>query len=345
MSSCGSARHSSEILALVLHYYLSEIVGRTRRPGRVGRPDDQDSKRYELGSNAMTMHHWTKALKALGLGLAAMAGTASAQKADLPGPIDSLADLQDTGRMVFKLVDENNDGQISQKEAVDAGNLGVGGLFFRADANGDGIVTKAEATQARDALMAQKPMVRFLLDRAKAAKPAGNAGTPNPAAVFMGLVDANNDGNLQATEVRQAVQTAVQGLFAAADTNRDGLMSPVEVNAAIAGAVKAAQQASFAAADDDNNGQISQAEFNKALTDPANAAFKILDANNDGQLSPQELQQAGRIIEQQVKRTILPEPANSARNLIKSGQKPEQVAPVPVIPVPGRPAAPAAPQN
>jgi len=287
----------------------------------------------------MMMHHWMKAFGALGLGLAAMAGTAAAQKADLPGPIDSLTDLQDTGRMVFKLVDENNDGQISQKEAVDAGNLIVGGLFFRADANGDGSVTRAEADQARDALLAQKPMVRFLLDRAKTVKPAANTpAATNPAAVFMGLVDANNDGNLQATEVRQAVQTAVQGLFAAADTNRDGLMSQVEVNAAIAGAVKSAQKASFAAADANSDGQISQDEFNKALTDPANATFKILDANNDGQLSPQELQQAARLIQSQIQRSALPEAPNSPRNLINSGQRPGEVAPVPNIPVPGRPA-------
>lgn len=288
----------------------------------------------------MTMHHWTKALGALGLGLAAMAGTASAQKADLPGPIDSLSDLQDTGRMVFKLVDENNDGQISQKEAVDAGNLAVGGLFFRADANGDGTVTKAEADQARDALLAQKPMIRFLMDRIKTARPAGNApaGGTNPAAVFMGLVDANNDGNLQANEVRQAVQTTVQGLFAAADTNRDGLMSPVEVNAAIAGAVKTAQKASFAAADANSDGQISQEEFNKALTDPANATFKILDANNDGQLSPQELQQAGRIIQNQVQKTILPEAPNSPRNMINNARPGAAQPTAPVQPAaPGQP--------
>jgi len=70
----------------------------------------------------MTMHHWTRSLKAVGLGLITMAATASAQiTKDVPGPIDSLQDLQDTGRMLFKLVDENNDGQISQKEAVDPG--------------------------------------------------------------------------------------------------------------------------------------------------------------------------------------------------------------------------------
>jgi len=286
----------------------------------------------------MSMHHWTRTLKAVGLGLIAMAATATAQTKDLPGPIDSLQDLQDTGRMIFKVIDENNDGQISQKEAVDAGNLAAGGFFFRADANGDGVVTQDEARQARDAALAQKPMLRFLIQRAQTVRTQPNAGTPNPGAVFMGLVDANNDRQLQATEVRQAVQTAVQGLFAAADTNRDGFMSPVEVNAAIAGAVKAAQQASFQAADTDNNGQISREEFSKALTDPANAAFQILDANGDGQLSQQELQSAGRIIENQIRRTMLPEPPNSPRNLLNSGRRPEEVAPVPNIAVPARPA-------
>jgi Ca2+-binding EF-hand superfamily protein len=281
--------------------------------------------------------HWINGLKALGFGLATLAGTASAQVKDLPGPIDSLQDLQDSGRMVFKLVDENNDGQISQKEAVDAGNLAVGGLFFRADANGDGVVTQAEAQAARDQVLAQKPMIRFLIGRAQSVQqPANNGGTPNPAAVFMGLVDANGDKQLQATEVRQAVNTAVQGLFAAADTNRDGQMSPTEVNAAIVGGVKAIEQASFQAADLNKDGQISKDEFTKALTDPANAAFAVLDANNDGQLSPQEMVSAGRIVEAQIKRTIVPEPANSLRNLINSGQKPEQVAPVPNIAVPRR---------
>jgi len=291
------------------------------------------------------MNHWTNGLKALGLGLVTLAGTATAQIKDVPGPIDSLQDLQDTGRMIFKVVDENNDGQISQKEAVDAGNLAIGGLFFRADANGDGIVSQDEARQARDTFLAQKPMVRFLIQRAQSAKTTqpnagtANAVTQNPAAVFMGLIDANNDKQLQATEVRQAVQTAVQGMFAAADTNRDGLMSPVEVNAAIAGAVKAAQQATFQAADANGDGQISKDEFNKALTDPANAAFSILDANNDGQLSQQELQAAARLIQNQVRRANLPEAPNSPRNLINSGQRPDQVAPVPNIPVPGRPGA------
>jgi Ca2+-binding EF-hand superfamily protein len=294
----------------------------------------------------MQTHHWKNGLKALGLGLATLAGTASAQSKDLPGPIDSLQDLQDAGRMIFKLVDENNDGQISQKEAVDAGNLAVGGLFFRADANGDGVVSQEEARAARDSFLTQKPLVRFLIDRAQSVKPAAVAGNPgstqNPGALFLQLVDANNDKQLQATEVRNAVQTAVQGLFATADTNRDGQMSPTEVNAAIVAGVKAIEQASFMAADLNHDGQISKEEFTKALTDPANAAFAVLDANNDGQLSQQEMVSAGRIVEAQIRRTMVPEPPNSLRNLINSGKRPEEVAPVPKIAVPaGNRTAPA----
>jgi Ca2+-binding EF-hand superfamily protein len=279
----------------------------------------------------MLKRHWTRGLKAVGLGLATLAGTAAAQEAtrDIPGPIDSLQDLQDSGKMVFKSIDANNDGQISQQEAIDAANVAVGGLFFAADADGNGVLSKEEAQRARDKTLAAKPMARFLISRIKSATPPPAGGSPNPAAAFMGLVDVNNDGQLQATEIRQAVQTAVQGVFAAADTNRDGQMSPVEVNAAIAGAVKAAGQASFQAADADNNNQLSRAEFDKALIDPANAIFAVLDANNDGQLSQQELQSAQRLLGQQIQRTILPEAPNSARNLLRSGQKPEQVAPVP----------------
>jgi len=255
---------------------------------------------------------------------------------DLPGPIDNLADLQDTGRMIFKVADTNNDGQISQKEAVDAANLAVGGFFFRADQNGDGTLSQDEARQAREALFAQQPLLRYVVSRAKAqatqegAKPAAT----NPAASIGNLLDANNDKQIQASEVRQAVQTGVQGLFAVADTNRDNQLSPTELNAAMIGAARSAAQASFQQADSDRNGQISRAEFDKAIIEPANMVFAILDANNDGQISQQEAQQARRLVGSQLKALMVPEPPNSARNLIRTGAAPDQVAPVPAVPVP-----------
>jgi Ca2+-binding EF-hand superfamily protein len=296
----------------------------------------------------MVSQQWIKAFSAAALGLATMAtgaraqSTASVLDRDLPSPMEALETMQDAGKIIFKVVDENNDGQISQAEAIDAGNLIVGGFFFRADTNGDGVVSAQEAQAARDTFLAQKPILKFVIARAETVKPA-NGSSVNPGQVFMTLVDTNQDRQIQASEVRTAVQTVVQGIFATADTNRDGQMSPTEVNAAIVGVVKAAEQATFQAADLNNDGKISKEEFAKSLTDPASAVFAVLDANNDGQLSPQELQSAGRIVEGQLKRAMVVEPANSAANLIRSGLKPDQVAPVPNIatPRPGQTSAPA----
>ena len=131
--------------------------------------------------------------------------------------------------MLFKLADTNNDGQISQKEASDAGNLLVGGFFFRADTNGDGVLTPAEAQQARESLFAQQPLLKFVLQRAKPTNaPQTNqpvaAGTNNdparvaqnlaadPARTIGSLLDSNHDQKIEATELRQAVQTGVQTL-------------------------------------------------------------------------------------------------------------------------------------
>jgi len=270
---------------------------------------------------------------------------------DLPGPIDSLQDVQDTGKMLFKLADTNLDGQISQKEAVDAANLLVGGFFFRADQDGDGTLTRDEAKTARDSLLKQKPWLKFVVERAKATRAnraeagqAANTAQQNPIKGLANLLDANNDQKLQASELRQATQTAVQGLFAAADTNRDGQMSPTEINAAVIGAARSASQASFQMADADKSGTLSKEEFVKSLTGPAHVAFDILDADADGQLSQKELDQARRTVINQLGKLQVNEPQNSLGNLIKSGLTPEQVAPVPSFgaarPAPGNAPAP-----
>jgi Ca2+-binding EF-hand superfamily protein len=277
----------------------------------------------------------TRQVKMTGLAFIAMA--AASWAADVPGPIDSLQDLQDTGKMVFKLADTNNDGQISQKEAIDAGNLAVGGFFFRADANGDGVLSKDEARQARDQFMAQNPLLRVVLSKNPNIQATANgnppAGTPaaNAGQAFESLLDSNNDGQLQASEVRTMVQTTVTALFATADTDRSGGLSPTEVNAAMIGMAKTAAQAAFQAADLDKNGSLSQAEFDRAIIEPVHAVFRTIDANNDGQISPDEAQSAQRVVAAQIRMFQVPEPANSAKNLIRSGRNPAEVAPVPSV--------------
>ena len=260
---------------------------------------------------------------------------------DLPGPIDSLSDLQDTARMVFKLADENNDGQISQKEAIDAANLAVGGFFFRADQNGDGVLSQDEARAAREAFLNTKPWLRYVVLTASSAK--RDSKSPNPLnanliATLEATFDTNNDKQLQASELRQAVQTSVQGACAAADTNRDGQLSPAELNASVAGLARQVAQATFQQADTDNNGQISQAEFEKAIEEPVRVAFKVLDLNHDGQLSQQEAQTARQVVMSKIRALNFPEPANSPRNLMNQalGSSTAPTTPTPPASQPNR---------
>jgi len=277
---------------------------------------------------------------------------------DIPGPIDSISDLQDSARMLFKMADSNNDGQISQKEATDVGNLLVGGFFFRADANGDGTLTPEEGRQAREALFAQQPLLRYVWEKGKPTSPPQGAATnnqpgegvrnlaANPARTIGTLLDANHDQKLEASELRQAVQMGVQTLFTAADANQDGQLSPAELNRAVGEAARTAVQAAFQAADSDQNGALSQAEFDKAITEPAHAVFRVLDSNNDNQISLDELQRAQQVIANQIQRLRVPQPANSPFRQIRSGTttgpQPGQGAPSPsTLPAPA--AAPATP--
>jgi len=293
---------------------------------------------------------WKLGLTVFTLAALVLPARAADAPKDLPGPIDNLGDLQDTAKMLFKLADENNDNQISQQEAIDVGNLVVGAYFFRADKNGDGTVTKEEMREAREKALAQRPLLRILLTRARTNDPQAAQTARNAGQGVLSLLDSNNDGQVQAAEMKQMVQTTVQGAFAASDTNRDGQLNPSEINAAMAGAARSAMQIAFQQADSDGNGQLSQAEYDKSIVEPANAVFKALDANNDNQLSQQEIQAAERILTSQIRRLHVPEPANSPRHMLESGRTPAQAAPVPnftrpaTAPAPGTAPAPAQPR-
>lgn len=304
---------------------------------------------------------------ALGLATLASAACYADDKKDvMPGPIDSISDLQDTAKMVFKLADTNNDGQISQKEAVDAGNLLVGGFFFRADTNGDGVLTEQEAQQARESLFAQQPLLKFVMERAKPTNlPQGNqaqnvqpiaAGTANdparvaqslatdPLKTITNLLDTNRDQKIEATELRQAVQTGVSTLFLVADTNQDGQLSPYEMNAAVGEVAKSAVQSVFQAADGDRNNMLSMDEYDKALVEPAHAVFRVLDANADQQLTLEELQRAGQIIADQIERLSVPDPSNSISNQVRAGRRGYRSGQAPGQPVQAAPTPPPPPR-
>jgi hypothetical protein len=259
-------------------------------------------------------------LSALAMGLMALPARAGDEKVvmDLPGPIDSLRDLQDTGKILFIMADENKDGQVSQQEATDSLNRIVGGQFFLADADGNGTVSREEAQQAREKLVQQRPVLRILLQRAQAKDPQATDTARNVEQSVLSVADANGDGQISAPEVKQLVQSTVQSVYAMADTNRDGQMSPGEVNAAVAGATKAAALAAYKKADTDGNGQLSQAEFDKAIVAPAHVVFIMLDSNNDGQISPQEFRAAERALANQIHKYDVPEQERLPMKLIGS---------------------------
>jgi Ca2+-binding EF-hand superfamily protein len=278
-------------------------------------------------------------LGALALGIAGLTpGRATAQQrpaGDIPGPIDNIRDLQDTAKMLFKMADTNNDGQISQKEATDVGNLVVGGFFFRADQNGDGVLEPQEAQAAREQLFRQQPLLRYVLEkgRPQGGNPNANAApggantlqgqvarniAANPARAIGNLLDTNHDQKIEASELRQAVQQGVQMMFQVADANQDGQLSPVELNRAVGEVARTATQIAFQSADTDRNGAISVEEFDRALTEPAHAAFRVLDVNNDGQLSLEELQRAQQVIADQMRRLAMPDAPNAPLNQLQN---------------------------
>jgi len=253
----------------------------------------------------------------------------------LPNPMQALLLMQNVGRTMFMAADVNHDGLLSEKEAIDANNTLIGGFFFQADKDGNGVVTQEEAREVQETYLSQNPWARTIVDALQAQQKNSQSNLPvDPIQSITALIDTNNDKQVQATEVRELVQTTTKSIFASGDTNRDGKMSESEIYAAMAGGVRSLAQFAFQSADTDNNGSLSRAEFDKAIVEPANVAFQILDQNHDGLVSQQEAQQSERMVINQLRAFQLPEPPNSPANLIESGRLPSEVAPVPTLATP-----------
>lgn len=246
----------------------------------------------------------------------------------LPHQVDNgLENLQGAGRLIFKLADENNDGQISQKEAVDAGDMLVGGFFFRADKNGDGVLSREETHEARESFFAGKPWLRYMVETVNASKAAASPND-NQLAILLSSFDTNGDKQLQATELRNAVLITVESGFKQADTNHDGQVSPAELNDAMAATGRQIGQMAFQQVDLDHDSQISEAEFEKAVVEPTRVAFKVLDLNHDGQISREEARTARQVLMQSLRNLNISEPANSPRHTIENAINNTPVQPV-----------------
>ena len=73
-----------------------------------------------------------------------------------------------------------------------------------------------------------------------------------------------------------------------ADTNKDGVITVAEARTAAWEGARSLGQAAFKAADGDRSGGLSLQEFQSALQASADAAFRMSDANGDGQLTEDE---------------------------------------------------------
>jgi len=98
----------------------------------------------------------------------------------------ALRDVQNTGRLIFAMADANHDGLVSQQEAIDANNLLVGGFFFRADADCNGVVTEPEAKAVVDKYLDQNPWLKYVVQSLQSqARAKQNNGQEGHAARFL----------------------------------------------------------------------------------------------------------------------------------------------------------------
>jgi hypothetical protein len=256
---------------------------------------------------------------------------------DLPGPIDHMGDLVDTGKLLFRFLDSSRDLLISKREAIDAGNLIVGGFFFRADTNGDGMLSPEEARQARKAFLDQQPLLRAILQAARPGKPqTGTASSEGSPAMSLGwLLDEDSDRQLQAKEVRAVVVAVVECFYDTADTNHDGQLSPAEADRAMVAMGRGMLKNMFLASDTDQNGSLSLAELDHAIKEPIHVLFRTMDTDHDGQITPQEAQRTSQALSGYFHHLRLIEPpAAPGRATAPAPGASSSVAPRPVVPAP-----------
>ncbi len=210
------------------------------------------------------------------------------------------AEVEATMTRLMALADANEDGALSKDEALGLTNVVVGGFFFRADENGDGVVTPEEGRKTRVELMNQNPAAAALFQEAR------RSTGKSPFATLARLFDVDYGKPLAIAEARDAARGAVDDLYRVADRNRDGILARDEASAVAWEGARALGRSAFEAADGDRNGRLTLQEFQAALQGPAQVAFAMADTSNDGQLTEGE---AAGAMGQLVKRLGLQPPA------------------------------------
>jgi hypothetical protein len=183
---------------------------------------------------------------------------------------------------VVELADSNGDGRVSKDEATALANFLVGGFLFRADANMDGSVTPEEGRKARSEFMQQSPDLSALLERVR------SATEKNPFIAVAGLLDLDTTKAVTSAQARDIARGAVDDLFRAVDSNSDSAITLAETREAAWEGARAIGRAAFDAADRDDNSRLTLVEFEGAIESPARVAFTLADADKNGALTLEE---------------------------------------------------------
>lgn len=181
-----------------------------------------------------------------------------------------------------ELADADQNGKISREEAQSFSNFLIGGLFFRTDADGDGVVSPEEGRAARSELASRHPAVATLLSQTRA------LSGESPFKLLAELAAVDYGKPLSAEQAREAARDALDGLFSLVDEDRSGQITLVEARAASWRGVGALGQQVFQAVDHDGNGRLELAEFQRAVNGTAARAFEAGDSDDDGSLTREE---------------------------------------------------------
>lgn len=168
--------------------------------------------------------------------------------------------------------------------------------IFQADANNDGVLTRAEFNTGREADFARldadhngqltrEEMRADRREHRRGGRRGDHRGGP-PGGGLAGA-DANNDGNI----TREEFLARPTQMFARLDANSDGVISASERPQRPERAEGEGQRRGRGDRpnpDTDGNGTISRAEF----TAMSAGMFEHLDANNDGRVTQEEAQAA-----------------------------------------------------
>jgi Ca2+-binding EF-hand superfamily protein len=201
------------------------------------------------------------------------------------GPFASCQPSAQVSDAVDRLVgfaDPNSDGKVTRGEASSAANFLIGGFFFRADENGDGVVTPEEGVQARKDFASQQPAFANLLQATR------DAGGEGPFATLASMLDVRYGEPVRAEQARSAARRAVDDIFQTADGNKNDAITADEARAASWRAAQALGDGMFHNIDTNDDKQLTLPEFQKGLEGPASIAFKMADKNADGHLTQTE---------------------------------------------------------